>query len=353
MTKFQLSILLFSFIITSSCHDESPSAPGGYPDSNLNGPLSKPVSGYGADGPFEVERIVFPNPAYDQMQPELFYPANNTTPTPTIFFGHGYGGNRSSFYQGVMNFIAKKGYAVVFVPYPTRGGTVEDRYDILWTGYKEAVRKFPTIIDTTRVGFIGHSFGGGAIIGLAHRAFTETGWGENGRFLFPLAPWYSYQLSDAQLSSFPDNTRLLMQVYEDDQINDHRMAIDIFKRINISYSEKDYVMISSDELDGYLYRADHSVPTTFGQDDRSLDAYDYYGVYRLLDALMDYTFKNNTAAKNVALGNGSSEQITMPTYNRHTLKPLVVTDEPQPAHGRDFYHFYCNHERNPRSAACE
>ena len=44
-----------------------------------------------------------------------------------------------------------------------------------------------------------------------------------------------------------------------------------------------------------------------------------------LDALIDYSFNGNLAGKNVALGNGPEEQITMPSYNGQALAPLEVT----------------------------
>ena len=343
-----ITILLLNFALVVSCSDE----PTSEPPSNLDGPISKPVSGYGADGPHEVAKIVYENPAFSQLDPEIFYPKDIAEPRPTIFFAHGYGGNQSAYYQGTLEFIAKKGYVAVFVPYPTLGVTIDDRYDILWAGFKEAVAKYPALIDTTKIGFMGHSFGAGAIIGLGYKGFVEEGWGENGRFLFPLAQWYSYQLTDEQLENFPDNTKLIEQVYADDDVNDHRMAIDIFNHINIPDTEKDYIMMETDEIDGYTYIADHRVPTSV-EGSRPFDAYDYYGIYRLLDALMDYSFNNNPTAKNVALGNGSPEQITMPAFKGETLTPLISTDEPTPVNAQDFYTNPCNGIQNPRSSACE
>ncbi|HEY9046443.1 MAG TPA: hypothetical protein VIN08_11130 [Ohtaekwangia sp.] len=317
------------------------------------GPIAKPVSGYGAEGIHSINRIAFDNPAYKNgNQPEIFYAGDIPGPLPTIFFSHGFGATRSTFYQGMMDFLARKGYAVVYVPYPIRAEDVEARYTILWSGFKEAVRKYPQIIDTTKVGFAGHSFGGGASFSLAYKGFVEEGWGEKGRFIFSLAPWYSYSISDKQLAGFPKNTKLLMEVYADDEMNDHRMAIDIFNSIGIDNSEKDYVVVESDDVDGYTYRADHSLPVTHAQRQRPLDAYDYYAVYRLLDALIDYSLNNNAAAKDIALGNGSAQQVTMPSYKQDTLKPLIVTDQPQPSHDSKYYFFPCSSQRNPRAALC-
>jgi Secretion system C-terminal sorting domain len=219
-----------------------------------------------------------------------------------------------------------------------------ERYDILLHGFQLAARNYPNIIDTTRVGFTGHSFGGGALFGLSHRCFTENNWGENGRLLFSLAPWYSYELSQAQLQSFPANTKLIMQVYDDDTVNDHRMAMDVFNNINIPNDEKDFILVKSDTIQGYIYAADHAVPGTY----QVFDALDYYAFYRLLDALCDYTFNGNLAGKAVALGNGSALQVTMP----NGLKPLVQSDAPVPIYAEDKYGFPCSGVLNLRKDYC-
>ncbi len=304
----------------------------------------KPASGYGADGIYAVGEMSFPSPDFPGETIEVFYPQGVSNAVPTLFFAHGFGGTFSNYVGGMLEFVAKKGYAIVFVPYPTTGASIVERYDILLAGFRQAARTFPQIIDTTQVGFMGHSFGGGALFGVSHRCFTENNWGENGRLLFSLAPWYSYELTQAQLQSFPANTKLIMQVYDDDAVNDHRMAIDIFNQINIPASEKDYIMVKSDTLQGHIYAADHAVPGTF----QVFNALDYYAFYRLLDALCDYTFYGNPAAKAVALGNGSVEQVTMPPG----LKPLFQTDAPMPVYPEDKYGFPCTAILNPRRAFC-
>ena len=83
------------------------------------------------------------------------------------------------------------------------------------------------------------------------------------------------------------------------------------------------------------------------------DALDYYGVYRLLDAMMDYSFNGNVNAKNVALGNGSAAQITMPSYNGQAMAPLEVTDNPTPKYPQSKYEFPCNSSTNPRIGYCQ
>ena len=113
-------------------------------------------------------------------------------------------------------------------------------------------------------------------------------------------------------------------------------------------AEKDFMLIKKTVLPTYTYTAEHNLPNSR----EAYDAYDYYGIYRLLDALMDYSFNGNAAAKNTALGNGSLEQITMPSYNGQALAPLQVTDNPIPQYPQSKYQFPCSALNNPRIANC-
>lgn len=350
-------LLLFALFLLASCSkgsrgdNTSPSADTTVTDidDDLDGPIARPASGYGKDGSYTVAKVSFASPAYAGKQVEIFYPKELTTARPVIFYSHPFGGEESAYNIGLYEFIAKKGYAVVFAPYPTTGVTVDDRYNTLWQSFKKAVTDYPGIIDTKKVGFMGHSFGGGASFALAYKAFTTEHWGESGRFIFAMAQWYSYQLPDSQLQRFPANTKLITQVYNDDVTNDHRMAIDVFKHINIPASEKDFILVKKSVLPTYTYTAEHDLPNTRS----AYDAYDYYVIYRLLDAMIDYSFNGNSVAKNVALGNGSAEQVTLPSYKGQALTPLTVTDNPVPSFLQSKYLFSCNATENPRIAACQ
>lgn len=351
---FYATLLLCSCLISCSKKDTAATTQSPAQNEAIQGPIQKPVSGYGADGNYEVAEINFTNPQYTSTQVSIFYPKGITTPRPTIFFSHPYGGEDKSYNTGLYNFVAKKGFVIVFVPYKTLDSTINHRYQTLWEGFMKAAQDYPNIIDTKKVGFMGHSFGGGATIDLAYKAFTENGWGENGRFIFTMAPWYSYNwgsvlTTEQQLQNFPANTKMITQVYDEDDVNDHRLAIDIFKHINIADSEKDFIYFKSSVIAGYTYVTDHVMPTSR----KAYDALDYYGVYRLLDALIDYSFNGNASAKNTALGNGAAVQVTMPSYNGQAMAPLEVTDNPSPKYPQSKYQFPCNSLSNPRVGYCE
>jgi hypothetical protein len=355
LKKISFPFIFFTCCI-SSCKksdNEGSTQPPVSTDS-IQGPIQKPLSGYGADGNNEVGEIDFTNPQYSSTKVSVFYPKGITSPRPTIFFSHPYGGEDKSYNMGLYNFVAKKGYTIVFVPYKTLDTTINHRYETLWEGFTKAAKDYPDIIDTTKVGFMGHSFGGGATIGLAYKAFTERNWGANGRFLFTMAPWYAFNWGSSlstqqQLQSFPANTKMISQVYDEDVTNDHRLAIDIYRNINIPDSEKDFIYFRSSAIAGYNYLTDHVMPTSR----TAYNALDYYGVYRLLDAMMDYSFNGNASAKNVALGNGSASQATMPSYNGQAMAPLEVTDNPSPNYQQSRYQFPCNSAANLRLTYCQ
>ncbi|MEA5403961.1 hypothetical protein VB776_13615 [Arcicella sp. DC2W] len=341
-------LFLISLMIILSCSKVEDTNVAEPIDDDLQGPISRPTSGYGVDGTYKVAEISFPNPLYAGTSVSIFYPDGVNSARPTIFYSHPYGGEEKEYNKGLFEFIAKKGYVVVFVPYPTTGVSIDERYNTLWQGFSKAVTDYPQIIDTKKVGFMGHSFGGGASIGLSYKAFTENGWGQDGRFLFTMAPWYNFQITPQQLQSFPANTKMITQVYDEDIFNDHRMAIDIFKHINIADAEKDFIYIKPSTIAGYTYHTYHNLPNSRS----AYDALDYYGVYRLLDALIDYSFNNNQSAKKIALGNGASEQITMPSYKGETMTALEVTDNPSPKYNQSKYEFRCGSVENPRILNC-
>ncbi|WP_300665615.1 T9SS type A sorting domain-containing protein [Fluviicola sp.] len=312
-----------------------------YSDPNVG----KPTSGYGSDGAYTVVSESFNNVNFNGENIVIYHPEEITTPVPTIFYSHGYGGNNPIYIKGLTDFVAKKGYALVFVPYQTLGVTVLDRYENLLQGFRKAARNYPDIIDTTRAAFMGHSFGGGASFGNSFKCFTENNWGSNGRFIYASAQWYSYNITQNQLQNFPADVKLLTEIYESDSTNDHRLAADIFRNISISNSEKDFLILQRDTVGGYIYPADHNTPNTV----IALNAHDYYGIYRILDALADYTWNGNQSAKNVCLGNGSSAQVTLPAG----LKPMIQTDNPHITRSMDSYQFPCDSMINLRISYCE
>ncbi len=309
------------------------------------GPIPKPTSGYGSDGSYSVATQSFDNPNFSGHDIVIYYPTGIASPVPTIFYSHAFGGNNPDNISGFLNFVAKKGYAVVFVPYQTIGGiTVEDRYSNLLNGFTKAARDYPNIIDTTKVGFVGHSFGGGASFANAYHCFTTLNWGQSGRFILAMAQWYSYNISQTALQSFPNDVKLLTIVYEDDVTNDLRMANDIFNTINIPASEKDYLRVKSDTINGYVYAADHVVPNN-----SAFDALDYYAYYRLFDAMCDYAFNSSMTGKDIALGNGSVNQISMPGG----LHNLTHSEAPTFANAQSTYQYPCSSSDNPRLDHCD
>ena len=327
------------------------------------GPIPPITNGYGAFGNQVVSVINFDNPQNTssfENDVSIFYPSGTATPKPTLLFSHGYLATDTTFFAPLLNFIASKGFVAVYVPQTAFG--VCENYPILLEGFKKAARDYSNIIDTTRIGIMGHSFGAGAIPWLGKKLMMELNWGMNARFLFSMAPWYAHLITQEDLESFPSDCALMMQVYEEDNINDHRMAMDIFNNINIPTSEKDFIIVKTNQVGSYTYSAGHSVPTQEAVQDIGTnvryDAHDYYVVFRLLDAMMDYKFNANETAKNTALGNGSSAQINMGSM----LSDLISTDNPLPFLAEDFFANPCNNTdmlacplvaTNPRYEYCD
>ncbi len=310
------------------------------------GPIAE---GYGADGPYGVTVQTIPHPAWDGHEVTIFYPSGlEGQAVPVIFFAHGFAAISPTWYAGFANHVASRGYAFVFSPYPILGRDFGVKYDQIWAGFQAAVEQTKQPFDLSRVGFAGHSFGGGAVPALAYRGLVEQGWGKSGALLYLLAPWYLLDISQAQLQQLPANTKVHMQVYGDDLTNDPRIAIDIYKSIQVPASEKDYVVINSATFGDCFLEANHLAA---GSAPGMTNSLDYYGVYRLFDGLADYTFNGNDIGRRVALGHGDPLQTDMGVWPETNAPLADLTSEyanPQPNRPESDYSNPFDGPANPR-----
>ncbi|MBS1794149.1 MAG: hypothetical protein JSS81_09860 [Acidobacteria bacterium] len=284
---------------------------------------------YGGAGSLGVTRQIIVNPDPDAPAPvSVFIPSNAslTNKVPVIFFSHAYGAFDFRLYEDLLRQLASRGYAVVYSPYST-SITVDHpkRYNQLWGGFTIAVQQFGGVLDTTRVGFAGHSFGAGATPEMARRG-ANAGWGANGLFLFVMAPWYNW---GSNMEQVPATAKMIVQVYWDDAVNQHLIAQnDVWNRLPQIIERKWQVIRAAQTY--CALNAGHSVPTTgsLGSSDGVFNGYDAWGVGRRIDALAAYTFTGSQAAKNVAFGVDAKMGRWRGQFAVRPIPPLETYDAP-------------------------
>ena len=240
-------------------------------------PCAASATQYGATGPYKVVSETFENPMWplsDGGTPvTVLLPSGHPGPAPVMFFSHGLGGTAWSGYRSMLQNVCSWGVVVVFSPYPTSLDW-SSQYEILWYGFQEATDLYAAEFDLSRVGFAGHSWGGGATPNMALRG-VEAGWGDQGLFMFIMAPAPASGVSDAELRSL-SHAKLIMQVYENDTICPHSWAQSTYDKVGTA--EKAYY---------YVYGGDHFTPTERG----AFSDLGRRAVWEPLDALIDYTFE--------------------------------------------------------------
>jgi len=303
---------------------------------------------FGAAGPFSVAVNTFTNPLYPSANGQtlvvsVYHPGGAINPAlPTIFVAHGYTspiGNADN-YLNILNNLASWGYNAVFSPY--EGGTspnIAQRFDELTTGFEAAVTNYG--LNTARVGFVGHSYGGGFLpsvvlhdmMGKASLYRAGHNWGGTAAFFYAMAPGYVYSgggqtgVTVPQTISFPTNLNVIEQVFNDDRtVADPRVAIDVFYNITTLNSQKDFLIVYGDSHGTNSVVANHFLPNAYSNSDVPLQA---WAILRRLDALAAWTFTGDTNARPIALGNGIAAQTYEGAWSDNTpVAPLRVTDIP-------------------------
>ena len=121
------------------------------------------------------------------------------------------------------------------------------------------------------------------------------------------------------------------EVYDDDAVNDQRMAVDLYDALPLA--RKYFVAVRSATVDGCSMTADHATPGR-NPSERQRE----YGVFRPLDAALDCAFTGKGCAALAAMG------APRPPY-----RPREVTAHPVPAHDQTFYRNPWTDPRNPRA----
>ena len=260
------------------------------------------------------------------IMPEGVTSAN---PIPVVFFAPGFRNTNYTTYQTLLNFIASHGYAVIYAK-DIDGFSANS----IMTHLREMVNNpaITPLLDTSRMGIIGHSSGGGHAFRILKEFSALEGWGTNGRFLLALEPWFAFDLTKEDMKSLPSNSRVVIQQYGEGGNNavndtDPRIPLTEFYLLDsIANNQKDYQIVVD---------ADHHYP--YGSD----NAYSaMQGILKPLDALMELTFKENpdAGAQQIALEVGDDN----PYNDGHGIQTVkLIRDYGYKCYGSNTIINYC------------
>ena len=190
------------------------------------------------------------------------------------------------------------------------------------TALAELNRSDHPTTDPTRFVAVGHSFGAMLAVQYAASAAGEglpvpvaimsnvPGWGDLPRV---------FETPEA----VPSSTLLLVLVADDDY---QAMALEIWARLDqIPASHKDFVVLHSDKHGAPPLIADHGTPATdvFG----TLNALDWYGTWKFLDALMACSFDGTWCE--YALDNTPEQRFLGTWSDGIPVREPFVTDDPR------------------------
>jgi len=237
----------------------------------------------------------------------VYYPTDIATmdhKTPVIFFISGWSSTTpASQYDTMFKFIASHGYTVI---YQLQGAVATSTYAIngLDTFLASADATIQNVIlpniDTSKIGVLGHSAGGGITLTIL-KHFSDMGYGANGRLVMMYDPWFAFNMNETDIQSLPSNTNVILEQFgnrgnNDANGTDARIPLTLYSLLS---------SIPSNHKDYYVYdgqNADHTYPYGNGR-----PYADMQGILKPLDALMYFTFDNNQSegARVAALENGN------------------------------------------------
>lgn len=283
---------------------------------------------------------------------------------PVVIFLHGWGGTNPLYYGAWIDHIVKRGNIVVFPRYQSsiltaRQDFIPNTLDAVKAAFAR-LESEPGHVrpDLNKVAAVGHSLGGVLAASVAALA------AENGlpqvRAVMAIEPGLTrppVSVPIADLSKIPKSTLLLSIAGDRDTlVADHDAKRIYYESKQIPADNKDFVLMVSDERGRPGLIAGHRAPTApnaeydNGEGDLTArrsgppggsttddparvdsrtpmtDAIDFYGLWKLFDALCDAAFLGKN--RQFALGNTVPQRFMGKWSDGTPVKELVVTDKP-------------------------
>jgi hypothetical protein len=205
---------------------------------------------------------------------------------PFLLFAPGWGSEDHNSYKTILSFIASQGYIALYSKSPMEYSANKDIYRFSKALNDERISKY---LDKNRFGVLGHSSGGGIIFKLL-LYFSQQGYGKDGRFVFSMDPWFSFEMSEDDFKSYPKNTKVVIQQYVNHTETDPRISLAIYDHLSI---------LGDENRDYQVYKdLDHGYPIGNVSFDKKQT------ILKPLDALMDLVFNSNSNAYRYAMGIG-------------------------------------------------
>jgi acetyl esterase/lipase len=277
-----------------------------------------------------------------------------------VIFLHGWGGTNPLYYGAWIDHIVKRGNIVVFPRYQANILTRrEDFIPNTLEAVKAALQRLQTERghvrpDLTKVATVGHSLGG--VLSASVAALAKESGLPIVRAVMSVEPGLTRDPANVPMPDLKkiESDTLLLSIAgdRDTLVEDYDAKRIYYESTRVSADNKDFVTLVTDERGSPTLVANHRAPTApdheydNGEGDLTarrgsngsvepqteslrtptVNALDYYGLWKLFDALCDAAFYKKS--REFALGNTPQQRFMGKWSDGVPVKELIITDKP-------------------------
>lgn len=247
---------------------------------------------------------------------------------PIVAIIHGWGGMVPRSYLGWIRHMTQKGNIVIYPQYQELWTPQEQFTPNAVNSIKNAIKRLQlepghVLPEIDKFAVMGHSAGGATTLNIG--IVADSAGLPIPRALVPVESGAGTWIRP-DLYRIPPETRVLVVVGEDDQTVQYEWQYNIWTGLSqIPYEYRDFVTVCTDRYGASDLVADHGFPNA---GPGGVDALDYYGLWKLCEALTNCVFYGRDCE--YALGGGVEMTYMGLWSDNQPVNPMIVTDNPPP-----------------------